>query len=279
MRFPAGQTGGCPKKTRVRETTNFTGPGPALHGAGNILVNYCDQSFERSVCSKKEEKMKSMKYGVILLALLLAAMAMVPMVSAEDQTNGVLGVAIPGTSVNSSVHQIPADYLKDSKPAQWLPESDMINIVISQKSLKKFNPDNQSGIINIPVSYLDMKTTFLNSKENPSIYTENTIGQGDSIALVRMPRQMYVMFAKNSNDGIISLPADFFVRYYENVSDLKTHLKVNGTSLQVLPNEKYPVASVLSKKWEQCHNRTSACSKRSRYDCESCNNVSSDVRV
>jgi hypothetical protein len=37
--------------------------------------------FERSVC-KKEEKMKPIKYGIILLALLLAAMAMVPMVSA-----------------------------------------------------------------------------------------------------------------------------------------------------------------------------------------------------
>lgn len=188
--------------------------------------------------------MKPVKYGVILLVLLLAAMAMVPMVSAEEQTSGTLDVAIPVTSANSTVHQIPADYLKDSKPAQWIPESDMINIVISQKSLEKFSPDKQSGIINIPVSYLDMKTTFLNSKENPNIYAENTIGQGDSIALVRMPRQMYEMFAKNSNTGLISLPEDYFVRYYENVSDLKNHLKVNGTSLQVLPSEKYPAASV-----------------------------------
>jgi len=35
---------------------------------------------------KKEEKMKPVKYGVILLALLLAAMAMVPMVSADKNT-------------------------------------------------------------------------------------------------------------------------------------------------------------------------------------------------
>jgi len=178
----------------------------------------------------------------MLLALLLAAMTRVPMVSAAEQTNGSLDVTVQGVSVNSTVHQIPADYLKDSKPAQWLPESDMINIVISQKSLEKFNPDKHSEIINIPVSYLDTKTTFLNSKEDPSIYTENTIGQGDNIALVRMPRQMYEMFAENSKDGNISLPADYFVRYYENVSDLNAHLKVNGTSLQVFPSEKYPVS-------------------------------------
>jgi hypothetical protein len=37
---------------------------------------------------KKEENMKPMKYGVILLALLLAAMAMVPMVSAAGLNDG-----------------------------------------------------------------------------------------------------------------------------------------------------------------------------------------------
>jgi len=189
--------------------------------------------------------MKTVKIGVILLALLLAAMAVVPMVSAAGvQTNESLDGTTREVSTYSTEHQIPSDYLKDSKPAQWLPESDMINIVISQKSLEKFNQNEQAGILNIPLSYLDLKTTFLNSKENPSIYIETTLGQGESVALVRMPRQMYEMFADTSKDGNISLPTDYFVRYYENVNDLKSHMKFDGNTIQVLPSEKYAVSKI-----------------------------------
>jgi len=189
--------------------------------------------------------MKTLKIGVILLALLLAAMTMVPMVSAGEPVSPASTIAITnGTSYNMPQHYLPPDYLKDSKPTQWLPESDMINIVISQKSLEKFNQNTQTGIINIPVSYLDLKTTFLNTTENPSVYTENTIGQNERIALVRMPRQMYESFINDSKDGYISLPADYFVRYYTNVADLKSHTQKVGESVQITPSSEYPVPAL-----------------------------------
>lgn len=189
--------------------------------------------------------MKTLKIGVILLALLLAAMAMVPMVSAAEPVSPAFTTAITnGTSHNMPQHYLPQDYLKDSKPTQWLPESDMINIVISQKSLEKFNQKTQSGIINIPISYLDLKTTFLNTTENPSVYIESTIGQNEKIALVRMPRQMYELFIENSKGGYISLPADYFVRYYTNTDDLKSHTKIDEDSVQITPSSEYPVPAL-----------------------------------
>ena len=178
--------------------------------------------------------MKLVKLSVVLLALLLAAIAVVPMVSAVEQI----------VSASPAGHQIPSDYLKDSKPAQWLPESDMVNIVISQRSLEKFNQEKQTGIINIPVFYLDLKTTFTDSKENPYVYTENTIGSDEGIALIRMPRQMYEMYVLNAKDGNLSLPADYFIRYYENQADLNSHFKAEGNSVQVLPSEKYPLSKI-----------------------------------
>jgi hypothetical protein len=166
--------------------------------------------------------------------VLLAAMVIVPMVSAAEQM----------VSASPTGHQIPSDYLKDSKPAQWLPESDMVNIVISQRSLEKFNQEKQTGIITIPVSYLDLKTTFTNSKENPYVYSENTIGSDEGIALIRMPRQMYEMYVLDAKDGNLSLPADYFIRYYENRTDLNAHFKADGASAQVLSSEKYPLSKI-----------------------------------
>ncbi|MGB7787221.1 hypothetical protein [Methanoregula sp.] len=176
------------------------------------------------------------KWSVALLALLLAAMAMIPMVSAGEQV----------VSASPVGHQIPTDYLKDSKPAQWLPESDMVNIVISQRSLEKFGQGKLTGIITIPVSYIDLKTTFTNSKENPYVYTENSIGSDEGIALIRMPGQMYEMYVLAAKDGKLSLPADYFVRYYENRTDLNNHFKADGNSVQVLPSEKYPLPKISS---------------------------------
>jgi hypothetical protein len=180
--------------------------------------------------------MRLRKNGVVLLSLLVAAMAMVPMVSAG--TNAA--------SAAAPAHEIPSDYPNDSRTAQWLSESEMINIVISQETLEKFGQDKQSGIITIPVSYLDLKTTFTNSKEYSSFFTENSMRADDGIVLLRMPKQMYSRFIDDSPDGKLSLPDEYFFRYYENSSDLYSHIKADGNVLKVYPSEKYPIAKKLT---------------------------------
>ncbi len=186
--------------------------------------------------------MTQKKLGVILLALLLAAMAMVPCVSAADEQ--MINSRDSG-NVNLSAapvdRQIPSDYPQNSKPAEWLSESDMINIVISQKTLGLSSQDKQEDLITIPVSYLNLNKTFTISKEQPSIFTERTLESNEGIVLVRMPRQMYARFIANARDGEISLPVDYFCRLYENSSDLYSHFMVDGNTMKVLPSEKYPL--------------------------------------
>jgi hypothetical protein len=102
-----------------------------------------------------------------------------------------------------------------------MPESEMINIILSEKTLEKFNQDKQSGIITIPISYLNFNTQFTESKDYQNRFIENDINQDDAIVLVRMPKVMYNRFLETSKDGIIALPASYFGRYYKNLADLK----------------------------------------------------------
>lgn len=182
------------------------------------------------------------KTGIALLALLLSAMVIVPCVSAVDEnvnSSGNSGIIEQFSDIAQS--QLPSDNSQDSKPAKGLPETDMINIVLSQKTIENFGSGERPGIISIPVTYLETKTNFITTKEKPSFLTERTLQSDDGIVLIRMPMQMYERFVKKAQGGKLSLPADYYARYYENSSDMNSHLEADGNNLQVLPSEKYPL--------------------------------------
>lgn len=183
--------------------------------------------------------MELQKTGIALLALLVAVMVTVPLISAgtDNRNSG----SIDGGKISDPHHEIPSDYPQDSKVAQWLSESDMINIVISQRTLEMLGQNEQSGIITIPVSYLDLKTGFANSLEKPSFFTEKSLKPEEGVVILRMPKEIYKRFVNDAYDGKLSLPAEYFFRYYENSSDLYSHIKMEGNTLQVLPSDKYPL--------------------------------------
>ncbi len=83
--------------------------------------------------------MQLRKIVIALLALLVAAMVMVPIVSADEQNAIVSTISTWKYPVPE--HYIPPDYFKDAKPATPLPESEMINLVFSEQSLDSFNKE------------------------------------------------------------------------------------------------------------------------------------------
>ncbi|MCK9631021.1 MAG: hypothetical protein M0R30_05205 [Methanoregula sp.] len=174
------------------------------------------------------------KTVVVLLALLLAAMAMVPCVSAADEQRLSEQNAINDSKFTlPPEHHIPPEYFRDSKPATPLPESEMINIILSVNTLDKFTQDKQAGIISIPISYLNLNTQFTESKEYQNRFIENDINLDDTIVLVRMPKVMYDRFIETSKDGIIALPASYFSRYYKNLADLDSNIRDDGNALAI----------------------------------------------
>jgi len=169
----------------------------------------------------------------VLLALLLAGMVMVPIIGAEEQSLNEQNALGKSEHIVSPEHHIPPEYFKDSQPATPLSESEMINIVLSEKTLDKFNQDDQTGIIEIPISYLDLNTKFTLSENNQNRFVENDIRDGDIIVLVRMPKVMYDRFVATSKNGIIALPASYFSRYYKNFADLESNIRQDGDAIAI----------------------------------------------
>ena len=192
------------------------------------------------------------KWSVVLLALLLAAMAMVPMASAAEQN--VTGQTNSTLKHTEPEHYLPPEYFKDAKPATPLPESEMINIVFSEKTLDSFSQDDQAGIITIPTSHLNLHSQFTESKNWENRYVENGISHDDAVVLVRMPRSMYDRFLATSKDGMISLPASYFSRYYKNLADLDANIHPDGNAMTISPSadpvlaEKTNVSVTIKKK-------------------------------
>jgi hypothetical protein len=183
---------------------------------------------------KGGKQMQLRKLSVVLLALLLAAMAMVPMVSAEEKnatgSNGDNGKPL------FTDHYISPDYFKDAKPAKPLPESEMMNIILSEKNLPSSDKNGPAGIITIPVSSLLEKSLNIESKNGQKRFVENGISPDDTVILVRMPKSMFDRFLITSKDGMVSLPASYFVRYYKNLADLDANVMPDGDSVQITPS-------------------------------------------
>lgn len=182
--------------------------------------------------------MQLRKIVIALLALLLAGTVIVPCVSADGQNVSEFRLSQADIGKNAPEHYIPPEYFKDAKPATPLPESEMINLVISEKTIEKSALDNEPGIINIPTAFLDLKGQFAESKEYSNRFIENDLNPEEGVVLVRMPKVMYDRFLATPDSSNLTLPASNFARYYTNLADLESHVKLEGNVLRVSPGEK-----------------------------------------
>ena len=189
--------------------------------------------------------MERRKISIVLLSLLFAVIVIITLANATEQkasgqtdSNGQAG------NFTVPVHNLPPDYFKDAKPATPLPESEMINIVFSEKTLDSFSQDNQAGMITVPVSHLNLNSQFTESITWQNRFVENGINPDAAVVLIRMPRTMYDRFLATSRDGMVALPASYFSRYYENLADLDANVHPVGNAMTISPS----VDSVLAEK-------------------------------
>ncbi len=188
--------------------------------------------------------MKTRKFGTILLAFMLVMMAIIPIVSAiEPATNTLITDSAVSTDVQH--HNIPYNYLENSQPAKFLPESKMTNIIISQKTLEKSGQNEKSALIKIPAEYLDLNSGFTKTTGSTSYYVEKGINSNDGIVLLRMPTQFYNTFIEESHGEDLTLPSTYFYRFYSNIDDLNSHMIKDNESVKITPSSQYPVAGLL----------------------------------
>jgi hypothetical protein len=167
------------------------------------------------------------------------------MVSAEEQAVRSVDSGNLNISINHPQHIIPDNYLKNSKPAEWLPESEMVNIILSQKILERYNQNSNSEIIEIPITYLESKSNFEKNEKFSGYNVEKGIDPDESIVLIRMPSQLYETFIKEDVDGKMSLPSKYFCRFYSNFNDLSSHITKENGSVKISPSSHYPVIGLL----------------------------------
>ena len=80
-------------------------PPVGMRRSSSVLIKISLVPFERSECKRRngvEKRMQLRKLSVVLLALLLAAMAMVPYVSAEDQ-NTIMSLDSANTPISNEI--------------------------------------------------------------------------------------------------------------------------------------------------------------------------------
>ncbi|MFA5268872.1 MAG: hypothetical protein WC379_12950 [Methanoregula sp.] len=176
------------------------------------------------------------KIVIALLALLLAGAVIVPCVSAEENLTKQTAIEVENW-LNGPTHYIPPEYFKDAKPATPLPESEMINLIISEKNVNKSDKDRSVGLVILPISSLNINEDFKKSTEYPNQFIENSITSDDAVILVRMPKEMYDRFLLTSKNNNLILPESNFCRYYKNLAELNSHLILDGDILTVKPGE------------------------------------------
>lgn len=170
--------------------------------------------------------MALLKYRIVLIAVLI----MVPL------TLAVMTGLLPGEpeSPNPSEHHIPPEYWANASPATPLTESEMITIILAESTLSAPGQDIPTGIVEIPLSRLNLSSRFTKSDEYENWYTETDLDTGKSVVLIRMPQTMYERHIAMSQNDTLSLPETSFCRVYQNLSDLNAHIRRDVGGVRVL---------------------------------------------
>jgi hypothetical protein len=151
--------------------------------------------------------MKHTRLGVILLVLMLAAMAMIPMVSAND-------APLSGSEVNTSVHYLlPSGYLDNWNEASPLPESEIYSVVVPKSSVSPV--DGKNGIYQMTITPSDAANSdsFIADSAVPGYLVSKDIQKGEPVVLFQIPKTMYQYFERESKNGQLTFPREFFKTY------------------------------------------------------------------
>ena len=181
--------------------------------------------------------MKTLDLDAILLSMLLVTMAMVSVVSATGQGFNEQNSVNVSNALNVPDHYIPPEYFMGAKPATPLLESEMITIILSEKTHSILGPDKETGVLALPVSPQDLNARFMKWKAHQSVFIEKSINPSDAVVLVRMPEAMYGRFLAVSQNNTLMLPTSHFCRFYENLTDLDSHISLKDGILMVTPGE------------------------------------------
>jgi len=177
--------------------------------------------------------MKRMKVGVVLLALLLAAMAMIPIVNAADEhTTDVnqsnMGVITPDFSSQDIVTAVP------------LSEKEMIYVVLPEDWVLKNVDVNNPDFFSVKFSLEQMKLIQTDEKTGISYIVPFPVKENQRTALIRLPQKMFELSVKS--DYVLIQQSPSYLTYYSNLNDLLNYIS-NLQKRSLGESKKYPAVN------------------------------------
>jgi hypothetical protein len=179
----------------------------------------------------------------IVIVSVLILLGIPTVCAVEKVSDNVIRGPAPFTDYQH--HNLPYNYSENSLHAEFLPESKMTNIIISQKTLENLGFDQKSALIKIPVSSLNHDSGFTKISGSISYSIEKGINSNDGIVLIRMPTQIYDKFIEDAHGQDLTLASTHFARFYSNFNDLDSHVMKDNESVKITPSSLYPVPGIL----------------------------------
>lgn len=136
--------------------------------------------------------MKTLKTGIVLLGLFLAAMVMVPMVSAADRP--MYGV----------------DWTKVA-PTEPVDEKELLTIIISEKDFTSRYSEKDDAFITMPAIDSRQNTDTIDPQTDYNIL--GNIADSEKIVVIQLPKKMYEKLSEDNKDGTVLIPIEFVANY------------------------------------------------------------------
>jgi len=189
--------------------------------------------------------MKTLKIGVMLLAFLLAAMAMVPMVSAAETTTAL--------SKNVSDRIVITPPVDDTQIRIKTPlnESEIISFIFSEKWLKENNISPDPDVIKLAISKnsRSLAKNQIATSNDSLLYSVGPLKDNEPVVLLQIPKDTFEITNSQSNQMItFDYPRECFT-FYTNITELSKGIeqrKLLRYSLQTPRIELNPHSSALS---------------------------------
>jgi hypothetical protein len=162
---------------------------------------------------RRYEKMQLRKWSIALLALLLAAMVMVPMVSAAE---------INALAKNASDRIIITPKFDDSQIRIKAPmnESEIVSFEFSEKWLNENNLNKNSDDIKISIPKSALSTKQAAADSNSALYSIGTEDNRGKTVLLQIPKDTYETMNPQSAQTItLDYPRECFA-FYTNADEM-----------------------------------------------------------
>lgn len=150
--------------------------------------------------------MNTRKIGVVLLALLLAGMAMVPMVSAAGALSSVDNISLGHSPWN--LQNVNLDKVPLAKP---MTESELVTVIIPAYMVPDTKAADDTTLVNLTAFSPESDNQFSSQADIPNSRIFKEIRENEPVAVLRVPAFIYRALVPDASN--VSIPKQYFRTY------------------------------------------------------------------